>query len=170
MKIKQTYKITPEVFTEVYRTHCHIKFHIRRSMYLSIGLFLFGMVMEKGYGKDFGWINSVVVVLVIVSVLCNLLCDFVLPKSAYKALCAQKADTGVITIQDDGLIFGEGQMSIRKTWDQYEVCVETKSAFLLYQKDLFTMILKETCEQHVEEVRSLLQNKVNKGKNIPYKK
>ncbi len=170
MKIKLKYHFSEALFTKIYRTHCHIKFHIRRSMIMSILLLLFGLIMEKGYGKDYGWLNSVVIVLVIISVVCNYLCDYRIPKIAYRELCEQHQDDNVITLQEDGLLFGEGRDSVHRSWEQYDQCFETADAFLLYQKNLFTILLKDACGSQVDEVRDLLVNKVNKGKKIAFKK
>lgn len=170
MLIKKSYRMSKAVFTRIYRTHCHIKFHIRRSMVLSFCLLMFGLIMDKVFNKDYGWLNAVVAVLFFVSVLCNYICEVRIPKAAYLGLYENDQDQSFISITDEGISFGEEKNLMYHSWDQYNQCYETKDAFLLYQKELFTIIWKEACEEQVDEVRELLKKKVNHGKAIPMKK
>ncbi len=170
MRIEKSYRISESVFTRIYRAHCHIKFHIRRSMVLSFCLLVFGLVMDLGFDKDYGWMNGIVAVLFIVSLLCNYVCEVQIPKAAYRSLYEDEQDHSTIVLDEDGVSFGEGNNLVYRSWDQYHQCFETKDAFLLYQKDFFTMIWKEVCDDQVAEVRELLKEKVNHGKPLRIKK
>lgn len=170
MHIKQSYRMSEAVFTRIYRTHCHIKFHIRRSMVLSFCLLMFGLVMDIGFNKDYGWMNAIVTVLFIVSVLCNYICEYRIPRAAYLSLYENEQEQSTVTITDDGISFKEGNDLMYRSWDQYTQCYECKDAFLLYQKELFTMIWKDVCKDQVDEVRELLKDKVNHGKSIRLKR
>ncbi len=170
MNITGTYQISKEDFEEIYRAHCHYKFHLRRSMYLSVALLVFGVTMEQGFAMDLGWVNTMDSVLFVISLLCNLFCDFYLPKEEYKRFHAQKKDQGVISIQEDILIYGEGSQAVSKEWNQFKRCLETRKAFLLYQGDMFSILWKEACGEQVDEVRTLLSQKINHGRPIITKK
>lgn len=170
MKITGSFQITEEAFEELYRAHCHHKYHLRRSMYLSVALLIFGVVMERGYQMDFGWINNMDAVLFVLSVISNVFCDFYLPKAEYKKLCSQKGDHGVVSLDEESLTFGEGSMQISREWKTFDDCIETKQAFLLYQKDTFTILCKEICGEHTDDVRKLLEEKVRKGRPVLLKK
>lgn len=170
MRIKSSYHIDQATFTQLYRVHCHVKFHLQRSMILSALLLVIGEVLERGVGMNFGWMNSVVFILVIISVLCNLVCDYWMPKTAFKHLVDMHQNEGIITITEDELIFGEGKQAVHRKWSQYTSCIEAEAGFLIYQRDMFTILLKESCGNQLEEVTTLLQNKVNHGKPIKRKK
>lgn len=170
MKIKSSYQIDEATFIRIYRAHCHYRFHLRRSFYLSWCLLILVTVMEQRYGMDFEGMDYVIVTLVIISTLFNGICDFLVPKAAYKNLKKQKADHGTMIIQNDGVIFEEMQREIYRDWNQYQNCIETADAFILYQRDLFTIIMKNCCNGQIDEVRNLLKEKVNRGKTIKQKK
>lgn len=170
MKLKVSYQINEAAFIRIYRCHCHYKFHLRRSLLLSCFLWLFVVIMEKGYSMDFDGMEGIISILVIVSALFNVLCDLLLPKTAYKNLKQQQADHGTMTIQDDGLIFHDEHGDIFRSWDQYQKCIEAEDAFLLYQRDLFTIIMKKDDNEELENIRYLLKEKVNQGKVIKQRK
>ena len=170
MIVKQSYHMSEEVFTSIYRAHCHIKFNIRRSMVLSFLLLLFGLAMEYVFHKDYGMLNGIVLVLFLISLLCNYVCDYRIPKTAYRSMYDDADEQSTLMIQEDGVSFGEGGNRYFRSWDQFEKCYETKDAFLLYQKDVFTMVWKEACGSKLEEVRNLIRTNVNRGKPIPMKK
>ena len=108
MRIEKTYRISESVFTRIYRAHCHIKFHIRRSMVLSFCLLVFGLVMDIGFDKDYGWMNGIVAVLFVVSLLCNYVCEVQIPKTAYRSLYENEQDQSMILLDEDGVSIGEG--------------------------------------------------------------
>lgn len=170
MNIKGTYQISEEDFKELYRAHCHYKFHLRRSMYLSVALLIFGVTMENGFAMDLGWVNTVDSILFVVSLICNLFCDFYLPKAEYQRFHAQKKDQGVITVNEEGLIFGENNQIVTKEWKKFDRCLETNKAFLLYQGDMFSILWKEVCGNQLDEVRNMLSKKINHGRPILLKK
>lgn len=170
MNIKGTYNIDYETFLPIYRIHNQVKFHLHRYMVFSVLLLCVGMFLEKGMHMDFGAVNSMVIILVFASVGLNLLADFILPKQAYKNLQMAHLDQGIITIQNQSILFGEKSQKIEKNWNFYTSCIETDTAFLLYQKDQFTILPKEIMDGHVDDVRNLLKEKVNKGKSIVWKK
>lgn len=170
MKIKGSYTIDYDTFLPIYRIHNQVKFHLHRYMILSVLLLCIGEFLEKGMHMEFGALNSMVLILVFASIGLNLLADFILPKQAYKNLQMACLDHGVITIQEQVIIFGEGSQKVEKNWSRYTSCVETETAFLLYQKDQFTIIPKQIMGDHIDDVRSLLKDRVNKGKSILFKK
>lgn len=170
MLIQASYHMSEAVFIRIYRVHCHIKFHIRRSMVMSLCLLLFGLVMQYGFDKDYEWLNGIVAILFLVSVACNYVCEYQIPKAAYRELYENENDQTIVEIQDDGIRYGKGQNVIFYSWDRYHQCYETKDAFLLYQRDLFTMVWKEACGSQIDDVRCLLAEKVNHGKPLKVKR
>lgn len=170
MIVKQSYHMSEEVFTRIYRTHCHIKFNIRRSLVLSFLLLVFGLVMEHGFHKDYGVLNGIVLVLFLISLLCNYFCDYRIPRAAYRSMYDDADEQSILVIQENGVSFGEGGDRYFRSWDQFETCYETQDAFLLYQKDVFTMVWKDACGSKLDEVRDLIRANVNQGKPIPMKK
>lgn len=169
MKITNHYQISYSEFLKLYRVHSHVKFHLRRYMILAVILFCLGEVFEKFLNMDFASINSMIFIILVVSIALNILADFVLPKQAYHSLKMNHQEEGTVTITEDALIFGEGRQKLIKQWSAYTSCIETDTAFLLYQRDQFTILLKEVCGSQIENVRELLKEKVNKGKKIKVK-
>lgn len=170
MNIKEKFEIDYPTFLSLYRIHCHFKFHLHRSMILSTILFCSGLFFERGLHINFGSINAMMLVILIASIVLNLLADFYLPKIAYKNLKMSGMSQGIVSITDNEIEFGEGINRTKRVWPQYTSCIETKEAFLLYQKDQFTILLKAIFPNQIDEVRNLLQQKVNKGKPIKRKK
>ncbi len=170
MNLKISYQIDKVTFARIYRAHCHYKFHLRRSFILSCCLLVFVVFMKFVYETEFDGMEYIIGVLVIASGLCNLICDFIIPKVAYKNLVEQQAAHGNMTIQDEGLQFHNELGDIFRSWDQYNKCIETEDAFLLYQRDLFTIIMKKDCKEEWKNIRVLLKERVNQGKEIKQKK
>lgn len=170
MIIEETYHMSEEVFTRIYRAHCHIKYHMRRSLVMSFLLLAFGLVMEYGYQKDFRRLNLCILVLLIICLICNYICDYRIPKVAYLGMYENQDEQTFIKITESGIHFGKDIDEYSRNWNQFDKCYETKDAFLLYQKDAFTMIWKQICKDQVDEVRDLLKERVNHGKEIKLKK
>lgn len=172
MIIDKSYHMSEEVFTRIYRAHCHIKYHMRRSLVMSFLLLVFGLVMEYGFQKDFKWMNLIVLVLFIICLLCNYICDYRIPRLAYFSMYENEQELSTIKIEENGICSGEGDYGSCHRWDQFNKCYETKDAFLLYQKDTLIMIWKGVCDNdsQLDEVRKLLQDNVNHGKAIAFKK
>lgn len=168
MNLTVTYQIDEAAFIRIYRAHCHDQFHLRRSFGLSI-LLLVVMVVLLANGMDFDGMENIVVVLVIISGLCNGYCDFYLPKAAWKNLRMQGEDQGTLIIQNETITMKKRQGDIVRCWNQYQRVIETADAFLLYQRNLFTILMKNCIGDQLDEVRELLKTNINHGKPIKQK-
>lgn len=170
MKIKGEYHITKEEFIHIYQVHVRYKFKLRRSLYMSVCLFAFGLLMEHGVGMDFTFINTFVFWIMIAAFVINLLADFILPKTAYNNLKIQKVDQGWMELHDDYLQIGRDAHALKKEWSTYDTCIECEEAILLYKKDSFTMIMKSMIGSDLDNVRAFLKENVNRGKDIIYRR
>lgn len=171
MNIKGIYNISKDEFIHIYQVHVNYKFKLRRSLYMSVGLFAFGLAMEYGVGMDFSFINTLVFWIMIAAFVINMLSDFVLPKTAYKNMLASGMTEGFIEMNDNYLCIGKNSsQSLKKDWNDFDSCIECDEAFLLYKRDSFTILVKSIIQEDMDVVRSFLKNKVNKQNNILYKR
>lgn len=164
MNLKITNQIDEAAFVRIYRAHCHYKYRVRKSFVLSCILLLFVMFMKHGYGTDFDGMEYIIMVLVVMSGICNVICDGWYPKIAYKQWMRQYDRHETMILKNDGYSVQTEQGKIFRQWDLYQKCMETEDAFLLYQRDLFTIMMKEQNKDEVDAVRALLTEKVNHGK------
>ncbi len=170
MNITGSYQISQTEFEEVFRIHIRYKFRMRRTMYLSVALLIFGVSMEHFFFMNFGWINRINAVLFVIIILFNFFCDFRWPKMAYQRYCEQEMDRHVITLQDNQMIIGDDWKSVKEYWSDFQDCIETEKAFLLYKKDMLYILWKQVCPDQVDRVRQLLQEKIKDGRSILFRK
>lgn len=170
MNIKGEYHISKEAFIHIYQVHVKYRFKLRRSLYMSIALFAFGLCMEYGAKMEFSFLNTFVFWIMIAAFVVNLLSDFVLPKTAYNNLKLQEMTDGWMELHDTYLQMGKAHQGIKKEWSTFDACIECEEAFLLYKKDSFTILMKSMMETNIDEVRLFLKEHVNKGNDIKYKR
>lgn len=171
MNIKGINEISKKDFIHIYRSHVRYKFKLRRSLYMSVGLFVFGLLMEYGIGMDFSFLNTFVFWIMVAAYIVNAMSDYVFPKIAYNTIKDAGKIDGWIELQDTYvLIRDKGSKEEKKEWNVFDTCIECEEAFLLYEKDQFTIIMKTVLHNELDNVRSFLKDKVNKGRTIQYKR
>lgn len=169
MKIEGKFEISKSDYIDIYRIHVKYKFKLQKYMIASVLLFAFGMIMQF-IGVDLKFANMLVAVVMIAAIALNLIADFTFPKTAYKGLVMNDKDKGKFILDDESLIMIYGKVKLKKTFDNYDSCIETDTAFLLYRKNEFDVLFKSNLSNQMDEVRNILVEKVNKGKKLTIKR
>lgn len=170
MKLLTKFEIHKDEFIDAYRVHVKYKFKLQRSMILSVLLFTFGMVMEYAFQLDFNFINNFVFWIMIIAIAMNLTSDYLLPKMAYNNLLSNATNKGEVEMNDEKIIFIYGKIRDEQAWNDYDHCIETDASFLLYKKDIFKVLVKDSFKNEIDEVRNILIEKVNGGNKITVRK
>ena len=169
MKLERKFDITKSEYIDIYRIHVKYKFKLQKYMLASVLLFAFGMVMQF-IGVDLKFANILVGIVMAAAILLNLVADFIFPSTAYKNLLLNEKNKGRFILEDDHLTLIYGKVKSKRAWSDYDACLETNIEFLLYRKNEFDVLLKSTISDHTDEVRSLLNHHVNKGKTYIIKR
>lgn len=162
MNIQYSYEIKKDEYEEIFRTHLKFKFRIRRSMYMSLALYIFGLTMQYGIGMDFAFINTLVFFIVIFAIAVNLFADFYLPKKAYHNLVSQEQHQGTLIINQEGVSATHGKIETNYQWELFNSFTENEYAFLLYRKDVLFVLPKQFDSTKLDEVRKFIKDRIHR--------
>lgn len=132
MKFSRQFEILPEVYKQAFRDDVNFRYHLRRSMIITVMFFLFGFILNSIVDMGLGFINNIVLVIVIVATIVNACIEFIFPKVAYSALKKEGKTCGTITLSDDGIFIKSFDYQSNVVWSECGGITQNADAFILY--------------------------------------